>query len=124
VNRLTAGVDPEQEGGVPALGDRHRGHPGRGPFGIAGQHGVWPYPLGDPGEGSAEIGAPDLFRAFPDDVRTITGPRDQSGVWSVPLVCGVTEEQIQVLNHSDAGCLPECQSCTIRFSVQGRPLQQ
>ena len=55
---------------------------------------------------------------------TITGPRDQSGVWSVPLVCGVTEEQIQVLNHGDGGCLPECQSCTVRFSVQGRTLQQ
>jgi len=54
----------------------------------------------------------------------IVGPRDPSGVWSVSLVCGVTEEQIQVLNQGDAGCLPECQSCTIRFSVQGRPLQQ
>ncbi len=55
---------------------------------------------------------------------TITGPRDPSGVWSVPLVCGVTEEQIQVLNHGDGGCSAECQSCTIRFSVQGRTLQQ
>jgi hypothetical protein len=46
-------------------------------------------------------------------------------VWSVSLVCGVTEEQVQVLNHTpDAGCSPECQSCIIRFSVQGRPLQQ
>jgi hypothetical protein len=54
----------------------------------------------------------------------IIGPRDPSGVWSVPLVCGVTEEQVQVLNHADGGCLPECQSCTIRFSVQGRTLQQ
>jgi len=54
----------------------------------------------------------------------ILPPRDPSGVWSVPLVCGVTEEQVQVLNHSDAGCSPECQSCTIRFSVQGRPLPQ
>jgi len=55
---------------------------------------------------------------------TIIGPRDPSGVWSVPLVCGVTEEQVQVLNHNDGGCSPDCQSCTIRFSVQGRPLQQ
>ena len=55
---------------------------------------------------------------------SIVGPRDPGGVWSVPLVCGVTEEQVQVLNHSDAGCSPECQSCTIRFSVQGRPLAQ
>ena len=55
----------------------------------------------------------------------IIGPRDPSGVWSVPLVCGVTEEQVQVLNHApDAGCSPECQSCTIRFSVQGRTLEQ
>jgi hypothetical protein len=55
----------------------------------------------------------------------IVGPRDPSGVWSVSLVCGVTEEQVQVLNHTpDAGCSPECQSCIIRFSVQGRPLQQ
>lgn len=54
----------------------------------------------------------------------ITGPRDQNGHWSVALVCGVTEEQIQVLNHADGGCSPECQSCTIRFSVRGRPLQQ
>jgi hypothetical protein len=54
----------------------------------------------------------------------ILGPRDQNGVWSVPLVCGVTEEQVQVLNHADGGCAPECQSCTIRFSVQGRTLQQ
>jgi hypothetical protein len=51
-------------------------------------------------------------------------PRDQAGVWSVPLVCGVTEEQVQVLNHNDGGCSAECQSCTIRFSVQGRPLAQ
>lgn len=51
----------------------------------------------------------------------ITGPRDQNGVWTVPLVCGVTEEQVQVLG---AGCSPECLSCTIRFSVQGRPLPQ
>jgi hypothetical protein len=55
---------------------------------------------------------------------SIIGPRDPNGVWSVPLVCGVTEEQVQVLNHSDAGCSPECQSCTIHFSVQGRPLPQ
>lgn len=58
---------------------------------------------------------------------SIIGPRDPSGVWSVSLVCGVTEEQVQVLNHGDpdaGGCLPECQTCTIRFSVQGRPLQQ
>ena len=54
----------------------------------------------------------------------IIGPRDQNGVWSVPLVCGVTEEQVQVLNHADGGCAPQCLSCTIRFSVQGRPLQQ
>ena len=57
----------------------------------------------------------------------ITGPRDPSGVWSVPLVCGVTEEQVQVLNQGDpdaGGCLPECQSCIVRFSVQGRTLQQ
>jgi len=54
----------------------------------------------------------------------ILPPRDQNGVWSVPLVCGVTEEQVQVLNHSDGGCLSDCQSCTIRFSVQGRPLAQ
>lgn len=55
---------------------------------------------------------------------SITGPRDQNGVWTVPLVCGVTEERVQVLNHSDAGCSPECQTCTLRFSVQGRPLSQ
>jgi hypothetical protein len=55
---------------------------------------------------------------------SIIGPRDPSGVWSVPLVCGITEEQVQVLNHSDAGCSQECQSCTIQFSVQGRPLPQ
>jgi hypothetical protein len=55
---------------------------------------------------------------------SIIGPRDPNGVWSVPLVCGITEEQVQVLNHSDAGCSPECQSCTIRFSVQGRTLPQ
>ena len=58
---------------------------------------------------------------------SITGPRDPSGVWSVSLVCGVTEEQVQVLNRGDpdaGGCLPECQSCIVRFSVQGRPLQQ
>ena len=55
---------------------------------------------------------------------SILGPRDPSGVWNVPLVCGVTEEQVQVLNHNDGGCSPDCQSCTIRFSVQGRPLQQ
>ena len=55
---------------------------------------------------------------------SIIGPRDPSGVWSVPLVCGVTEEQVQVLNTADGGCSPLCQSCTIRFSVQGRPLQQ
>ena len=55
---------------------------------------------------------------------SILPPRDPSGIWSVPLVCGVTLEQVQVLNHSDAGCLPECQTCTIRFSVQGRPLAQ
>jgi len=54
----------------------------------------------------------------------ILPPRDQNGVWSVPLVCGVTEEQVQVLNHSDAGCSSSCQSCTIRFFVQGRPLAQ
>jgi hypothetical protein len=58
----------------------------------------------------------------------ITGPRDQNGVWSVPLVCGVTEEQVQVLSGydpvRDAGCSPECRSCTIRFAVQGRPLAQ
>lgn len=54
----------------------------------------------------------------------IIGPRDPGGVWSVPLVCGVTEEQVQVLNHGDGGCSADCQSCTIRFSVQGRPLQQ
>ena len=55
---------------------------------------------------------------------SILGPRDPSGVWSVPLVCGITEEQVQVLNHSDAGCSPECQSCTIQFSVRGTPLPQ
>lgn len=55
---------------------------------------------------------------------SIIGPRDPNGAWSVPLVCGITEEQVQVLNHSDAGCSPECQSCTIRFSVQGRTLPQ
>ncbi|HEY1905757.1 MAG TPA: hypothetical protein VGG91_06930 [Myxococcaceae bacterium] len=55
---------------------------------------------------------------------SIIGPRDPSGVWSVPLVCGITEEQVQVLNHTDAGCSPQCQSCTIHFSVQGRPLAQ
>ncbi|HVP60981.1 MAG TPA: hypothetical protein VMT11_10505 [Myxococcaceae bacterium] len=53
-----------------------------------------------------------------------TGPRDPNGVWSVPLVCGVTEEQVQVLNHRDGGCSLECQSCTIRFAVQGRTLQE
>ncbi len=51
----------------------------------------------------------------------ILAPRADNGVWSVPLVCGVTEEQVQVLG---AGCSPECQSCTLRFSVQGRPLAQ
>ena len=52
-------------------------------------------------------------------------PRFATGVWSVPLVCGVTEEQVQVLNHApDAGCSPECQSCIIRFSVEGGTLQQ
>ncbi len=51
----------------------------------------------------------------------ITGPRDQNGVWSVPLVCGVTEEHVQVLGSS---CDPSCASCTIRFPVQGRPLSQ
>jgi hypothetical protein len=55
---------------------------------------------------------------------SIIGPRDPSGVWSVPLVCGVTEEQVQILNHTDAGCSPQCQSCTIQFSVQGLPLAQ
>jgi hypothetical protein len=55
---------------------------------------------------------------------SIVGPRDPSGVWNVPLVCGITEEQVQVLNHRDAGCSPECQSCTIQFSVQGRTLPQ
>jgi hypothetical protein len=55
---------------------------------------------------------------------SILGPRDPNGVWNVPLVCGITEEQVQVLNHSDAGCSPECQSCTIQFSVQGRTLAQ
>ena len=55
---------------------------------------------------------------------SILGPRDPTGVWSVPLVCGITEEQVQVLNHSDAGCSQECQSCTIQFSVQGRTLAQ
>ncbi len=57
----------------------------------------------------------------------ILGPRDPNGIWSVPLVCGVTEEQIQILRGydpvQDAGCSPECRSCTMRFSVQGRPLQ-
>ena len=55
---------------------------------------------------------------------SIVGPRDPNGVWTVPLVCGITEEQVQVLNHSDAGCSPQCQSCTIQFSVQGRTLPQ
>jgi len=55
---------------------------------------------------------------------SIISPRDPSGVWSVPLVCGITEEQVQVLNHTDAGCSPQCQSCTIQFSVQGLPLAQ
>jgi len=67
VNRLTAGVHPEEQSGVPPLGDRHRRHPVRGPFGIAGQHGVWPHPPGDRSEGSAETRAPDLLRAFPDN---------------------------------------------------------
>ena len=57
----------------------------------------------------------------------IVGPRDQGGVWNVPLVCGVTEDQVQVLTGydpvRDAGCSPECRSCTVRFAVQGRPLQ-
>jgi len=48
----------------------------------------------------------------------IAPPRGANG-WAVPLVCGVTEEQVQVLG---AGCAPQCQSCTIRFSVQGRPM--
>lgn len=52
---------------------------------------------------------------------SITGPRDQNGLWTVPLVCGVTEERVQVLG---AGCSPECLSCTLRFFVQGRPLSQ
>ena len=36
----------------------------------------------------------------------------------------ITEENVQVLNHSDAGCSPECQSCIVQFSVQGRALPQ
>ena len=55
---------------------------------------------------------------------SILGPRDPSGVWNAPLACGITQEEVQVLNHSDAGCSPECQSCTIQFSVQGRALPQ
>jgi hypothetical protein len=80
--------------------------------------------------GSAATCAPPsvvLDGGIPPVGGAITGPRDPSGVWNVSLVCGVTEDQVQVLNHGDpdaGGCLPECQTCTIRFSVQGRPLQQ
>jgi len=80
--------------------------------------------------GSAFVCAPPsvvLDGGIPPVGGAIAGPRDPNGVWNVPLVCGVTEEQVQVLNHGDpdaGGCLPECQSCTIRWSVQGRPLQQ
>ena len=51
----------------------------------------------------------------------IFGPRSDTGVWSVPLVCGVTEEHVQVVSST---CSPDCVSCTLQFSVQGRPLQQ
>ena len=51
----------------------------------------------------------------------ITGPRADNGVWSVPLVCGVTEEHVQVLG---AGCDAGCASCIVRFASQGRPLAQ
>jgi hypothetical protein len=77
--------------------------------------------------GSATICAPPdvlLDGGIPPVGGGILPPRDQNGVWSVPLVCGVTEEQVQVLNHTDGGCSPSCQSCTIRFFVQGRPLPQ
>ncbi len=50
---------------------------------------------------------------------TITPPRSSDGIWSVPLVCGVTEERVTVLGP---GCSGDCASCTIQFSVQGRPL--
>jgi hypothetical protein len=51
----------------------------------------------------------------------IVGPRSNDGVWNVPLVCGFTEERVQVLGPS---CDGGCQSCTIRFFAQGRPLAQ
>jgi len=51
----------------------------------------------------------------------IIGPRADTGIWSVPLVCGVTEEHVQVVGST---CSPDCVSCTLQFSVQGRPLQQ
>ncbi|HTS80407.1 MAG TPA: hypothetical protein VMH40_07400 [Myxococcaceae bacterium] len=54
----------------------------------------------------------------------ILPPRDSNGIWNVQLVCGVTEEQVQVLNHADGGCISACQSCTIRFFIQGRTLNQ
>ena len=40
------------------------------------------------------------------------------------ICTGLEPPDIQVLNTADGGCSPLCQSCTIRFSVQGRPLQQ
>jgi hypothetical protein len=55
---------------------------------------------------------------------TIVPPRSVDGTWNVPLVCGVTEELVTVLGGLDAGCSPNCTSCTIRFSVQGRIQQQ
>jgi len=54
----------------------------------------------------------------------ILPPRDNNGFWNVQLVCGVTEEQVQVLNHADGGCISACQSCTIHFFIQGRTLNQ
>lgn len=80
--------------------------------------------------GSAVTCAPPsvvLDGGIPPVGGAILGPRDPNGAWNVPLVCGVTEDVVQVLNHGDpdaGGCLPECQTCTIRFSVQGRPMQQ
>jgi hypothetical protein len=42
--------------------------------------------------------------------------RNSSGVWSVGLVCGFTEDLVQVV-----GSTCTCPSCTVRFSVQGLP---
>jgi hypothetical protein len=45
-----------------------------------------------------------------------TPPRDSTGAWSVGLVCGFTEDHVNVL-----GSTCTCSSCTVRFPVQGVP---